>query len=100
MSHNQPDQEEPPVTTTTEIMPSLTARVESPTLAELIAHSLSATHLVDGHFVRMDATVDGGYIALDITRIEFQTEADTTVRVLLHLSEPITVTQRVAEPRI
>lgn len=100
MSHNQPDQEEPPMTTTTEIMPSLTASVESPTLAELIAHSLSSTRLVDGHFVRMDATVDGGYIALDITRIEFQTEADTTVRVLLHLSEPITVTPAAAESRI
>ncbi len=92
MSHTQSDQEEPPVTATTETVPAQTFSVEAPTLAELIARSLSATHLVDGHFVRMGATVDGGYIAVDITRIEFQAEADTTVRVLLHLSEPITVT--------
>ena len=79
------------MTATTETVPAQTFSAESPTLAELIARSLSATHVVDGHFVRMGATVDGGYIALDITRIEFQTDADTTVRVLLHLSEPITV---------
>lgn len=63
---------------------------QAPTLAELIAKSLSTTHLIDGHFVRLEATVDDGYIALDITRTEFFTEADVTVRVLLHLSEPIT----------
>ncbi|MGH3838911.1 MAG: hypothetical protein ACRDSF_24935 [Pseudonocardiaceae bacterium] len=79
------------MTATTETVPVQTFSAESPTLAELIARSLSATHVIDGHFVRMGATVDGGYIALDITRIEFQTDADTTVRVLLHLSEPITV---------
>lgn len=99
MSHTQPDQEEPPVTATTETPPAQIFSGETPTLAEMIARSLSATHVVDGHFVRMGATVDGGYIALDITRIEFQTEADTTVRVLLHLSEPITVTPSAAESR-
>lgn len=100
MSHTQPDQEEPPMTTTTETVSAQTFSVETPTLAELIARSLSATHVVDGHFVRMDAAVDGGYIALYITRIEFQTEADTTVRVLLHLSEPITVTPADAKSRV
>ncbi|MGH3798815.1 MAG: hypothetical protein ACRDTD_01540 [Pseudonocardiaceae bacterium] len=85
------------MTATTEVVPVRTDGAESPTLAELIAHSLSATHVVDGHFVRMDAVADGEYIALDITRIEFQTEADTTVRVLLHLSEPITVVSAAAE---
>lgn len=85
------------MTTTAETVPARTASAESLTLAELIARSLSATHLVDGHFVRMDATVDGGYIAVEFTRIEFLTEADTTVRVLLHLSEPIAVAPTIAE---
>ncbi|MGH3871425.1 MAG: hypothetical protein ACRDSR_07915 [Pseudonocardiaceae bacterium] len=86
------------MTTILDTVPTPTAGVESPTLAELIARSLSATHLVDGHFVRMNATVDGGYITLDFTRIEFLTEADTTVRVLLHLSEPITVAATIDDP--
>lgn len=86
------------MTTTAETVPDQTVSAESPTLAELIARSLSATHLVDGHFVRMNATIDGGYIALECTRVEFQTEADTTVRVLLHLSEPITVVPAIVEP--
>ncbi|MGH4011948.1 MAG: hypothetical protein ACRDTH_27945 [Pseudonocardiaceae bacterium] len=86
------------MTATTESIPVQTASAQTPTWVELIAHSLSTTHVIDGHFVRMGATVDGGYIALDITRIEFQAEADTTVRVLLHLSEPITVTLGVPEP--
>lgn len=98
MSHTQPDQEEPPMTATIETVPARTAGAEFPTLAELIASSLSATHVVDGHLVRMNALADGGYIALDITRIEFQTEADTTVRVLLHLSEPITVVSAAVGP--
>ncbi len=97
MSYALSEEQEPPMTTAFETMPAQTARIETPTMAELIAHSLSATHVVDGHLVRMEATVDGGYIALDITRIEFQTDADTTVRLLLHLSEPITVPPAAAE---
>ncbi|HKR48153.1 MAG TPA: hypothetical protein VJT72_01005 [Pseudonocardiaceae bacterium] len=65
---------------------------ESQSLAELIASQLSSTHLIDGHFFRMKATVDEGYIALDVTGIDFHSDTETTVRVLLHLSEPITVT--------
>ncbi len=71
-------------------VPAQTVSPQTPTLAELIAQSLSTVHLIDGHFVRLEATVDEGYIALDVTRTEFHTKADTTVRVLLHLSEPIT----------
>jgi hypothetical protein len=65
---------------------------ENQMLAELIASPLSSTHLIDGHFFRMNARVDDGYIALDITRIDFHSNNETTVRVLLHLSEPVTVT--------
>lgn len=72
--------------------PAQPAGAKSPTLAELIASPLSSTHLIDGHFFRMNATVDDGYIALDITRIDFHSNAEITVRVLLHLSEPVTVT--------
>lgn len=71
----------------------------SPTLANLIIDSLSATHLVDGHFVRMQATVHGECIALDITRIEFHNDTDTTVRVLLQPSVPITTALEAVEPR-
>jgi hypothetical protein len=70
---------------------------EIPMLADLITDSLSATHLVDGHFVRMEATIQDGCIALDITRIEFQTGTDTTVRVLLQPSVPITTAPGAAE---
>ncbi len=70
-----------------------------PTLANLITDSLSATHLVDGHFIRMEATVHGECIALDITRIEFQTDTDTTVRVWLQPSAPIIMASGVGEPR-
>ncbi|MGH3984645.1 MAG: hypothetical protein ACRDST_18665 [Pseudonocardiaceae bacterium] len=70
-----------------------------PTLADLITDSLSATHLVDGHFVRIEATVNGECIALDITRIEFHTDTDITVRVLLQPSAPITTAPGAAEPR-
>lgn len=72
--------------------PTQHVSAQSPTLAELIASRLSSTHLIDGHFFRMNATVDDGYIALDVTRIDFHSNAETIVRVLLHLSEPITVT--------
>ncbi|MDQ4032343.1 MAG: hypothetical protein M3332_08785 [Actinomycetota bacterium] len=70
-----------------------------PALADLITDSLSVTHLVDGHFVRMEATVHGDCITLDITRIEFHTDTDTTVRVFLQPSVPITTAPGAAEPR-
>jgi len=76
--------------TTIKPVPAHAVRPPAPTLADLIAQSLTTMHLIDGHFVRLKATVDDGYIALDITRTEFQTDADMTMRVLLHLSEPIT----------
>ena len=72
---------------------------QNPTLADLITNSLSATHLVDGHFIRMEATVHGECIALDITRIEFHTDTNTTVRVLLQPSVPITTAPGAAKPR-
>lgn len=78
--------------TTIKTTPTQTVSAQSPTLAELIASPLSSTHLIDGHFFRMNATVDEGYIALDITRVDFHSNTETTVRVLLHLSEPITIT--------
>ena len=83
--------------TTIKSVPTQAVSPQAPTLAELIAQSLSTVHLIDGHFVRLKATVDDGYIALDITRTEFLTETDTTVRVLLHLSEPITTAQAATE---
>jgi hypothetical protein len=79
---------------------SVPTQTEAPTLAELIAQSLSTVHLIDGHFVRLKAIVDDGYIALDITRTEFMTEADTTVRVLLHLSEPTTTARAATDPGV
>lgn len=85
------------MTTITMTGPAQAISPQSPTLAELIARSLSVVHVIDGHFVRLKATVDDGYIALDITRTEFHTNADTTVRVLLHLSEPITTVPAAAE---
>jgi hypothetical protein len=83
--------------TTIKTVPAHAVHPPVPTLAELIAQSLTTMHLIDGRFVRLEATVDDGYIALDITRTEFQTDADITVRVLLHLSEPITATRSADE---
>ncbi|MGH3753589.1 MAG: hypothetical protein ACRDRP_12980 [Pseudonocardiaceae bacterium] len=85
------------MTTHIRTVPAQAASPPAPTLAELIARSLSVAHLIDGHYVRLKATVDDGYIALDITRTEFHTTEDTTVRVLLHLSEPITTIPEAAE---
>jgi hypothetical protein len=87
------------VTPTVDTVAAQIISAPSPTLANLITDSLSATHLVDGHFVRMEATIHGDCIALDITRIEFQTNTDTTVRVLLQPSVPVTTASGAAEPR-
>lgn len=87
------------MTPTVDTVAAQTISAQIPTLADLIIESLSATHLVDGHFIRMKATVHGECIALDITRIEFQTDTDTTVRVLLQPSVPITTASGAAEPR-
>lgn len=61
-------------------------------IAELVTHALCALHNMEGRFVRLKATLgDDGYIALDVTRMNFTGE-DATVRVLLHLTTPVTVT--------
>jgi hypothetical protein len=86
------------MTPTVDTVATQTTSTRIPTLADLITDSLSTTHLVDGHFVRMEATVHGECIALDITRIEFHTDTDTTVRVLLQPSGPIATASRAAEP--
>lgn len=87
------------MTPTVDTVAAQVISAEIPTLADLITDSLSATHLVDGHFVRMEATIHGECIALDITRIEFQTDTDTTVRVLLQPSVPITTASGATELR-
>lgn len=61
-------------------------------IAELVTHALCNLHIVQGCFVRLRATLgDDGYIALDVTRMNFTGE-DATVRVLLHLTTPVAVT--------
>jgi hypothetical protein len=61
-------------------------------VAELVTHTLCSMHSVEGRFVRLKATLgDDGYIAVDVTRVHFTGE-DATVRVLLHLTTPVTVT--------
>lgn len=87
------------MTPTADTVATQNLNAQIPTLAHLITDSLSTTHLVDGHFVRMEATVHGECIALDITRIEFHTNTDATVRVLLRPSVPITTAPGTAEPR-
>lgn len=87
------------MTPTVDTVAAQTISAQVPTLADLITDSLSATHLVDGHFVRMEATIHGDCIALDITRIEFQTDTDITVRVLLQPSVPITTVSGATESR-
>jgi hypothetical protein len=61
-------------------------------VAELVTQTLCGLHRLDGHFVRMNATLGGdGYVAVDVTRVYFNGE-DTTMRVLLHLATPVPVT--------
>lgn len=61
-------------------------------VAELVTRILCGLHRLDGHFVRMNATLgDDGYIAVDVTRVHFNGE-DTAMRVLLHLTTPVPVT--------
>lgn len=61
-------------------------------VAELVTRLLCGMHRLNGHFVRMNATLgDDGYVAVDVTRVYFNGE-DTTVRVLLHLATPVPVT--------
>jgi hypothetical protein len=61
-------------------------------VAELVTHTLCSMHRVAGRFVRLKATLgDDGYIAVDVTSVHFTGE-DATVRVLLHLTTPVTVT--------
>jgi hypothetical protein len=63
-------------------------------VAELVTQTLCGLHRLDGHFVRMSATLgDDGYIAVDVTRIYFNGD-DTTMRVLLHLTAPVPVTSQ------
>ncbi|MGH3779193.1 MAG: hypothetical protein ACRDRO_00825 [Pseudonocardiaceae bacterium] len=61
-------------------------------VAELVTRTLCGLHRLDGHFVRMNATLgDDGYVAVDVTRVYFNGQ-DTTMRVLLHLATPVPVT--------
>jgi hypothetical protein len=63
-------------------------------VAELVTRTLCGLHKLDGHFVRMNATLgDDGYVAVDVTRVHFNHE-DTTMRVLLHLTTPVPVTRQ------
>ncbi len=61
-------------------------------IAELVTHTLCSLHRLQERFLRLTATLgDDGYIALDVTQMNFTGE-DATVRVLLHLTTPVTVT--------
>jgi hypothetical protein len=63
-------------------------------VAELVTQTLCGLHRLDGHFVRVNATLDDdGYVAVDVTRVSFD-GADTTMRVLLHLTTPVPVTSQ------
>jgi hypothetical protein len=63
-------------------------------VAELVTRTLCGLHRLNGHFVRMNASLgDDGYIAVDVTRMYFNGE-DVTIRVLLHLTTPVSVTRQ------
>jgi hypothetical protein len=65
-------------------------------VAELVAATLCGLHTVDGHFVDMNATLgDDGYIDVEVTRVYFDGE-NVTMRVLLHPTAPVPVTQQSA----
>lgn len=60
-------------------------------VAELVTQTLCGLHKMNGNFVRMNATLgDDGYVAVDVTRVYFNGE-DTTIRLLLHLTTPVSV---------
>lgn len=63
-------------------------------VAELVTHILCGLHRLGGHFVRINASLgDDGYVAVDVTQVSFD-GADTTMRVLLHLTTPVPVTSQ------
>ena len=63
-------------------------------VAELVTRTLCGLHRLNGHFVRMNASLgDDGYVAVDVTRMYFNGE-DVTIRVLLHLTTPVSVTRQ------
>lgn len=60
-------------------------------VAELVTRTLCGLHKLNGNFVRMNATLgDDGYVAVDVTRVYFNGE-DTTIRLLLHITTPVSV---------
>jgi hypothetical protein len=61
-------------------------------VAELVTRTLCGLHRLNGHFVRLKATLgDNGYIAIEVTRVCLGGE-DATVRMLLHPTAPVPVT--------
>jgi hypothetical protein len=63
-------------------------------VAELVTRTLCGLHRMNGHFVRINANLgDDGYVAVDVTRMYFNGE-DVTIRVLLHLTTPVSVTRQ------
>ncbi|MGH4010314.1 MAG: hypothetical protein ACRDTH_19505 [Pseudonocardiaceae bacterium] len=61
-------------------------------VARYLADRLSGLDLVDGTFVRTTASTDGEYIEVDVTRVNFETDNDQ-LRILLHLTQPMTTAQ-------
>jgi hypothetical protein len=60
-------------------------------VAELVTQTLRGMHRLNGHFVRMKATLgDDGYIIVEVTRVHLDGE-DATVRVLLHPTAPVPI---------
>lgn len=97
----EPDDEssQPPVAI--EIEPAEDGPGTAPTLTELIVEQLCYTHVIDGQVLRFEAVDHGdGRIELDVTRVEFDAESDTTMRLLLHVSGPLTPAEDVVEAEI
>lgn len=69
-------------------------------VARLVASAVCGLHRVDGHFVRLTATLgDDGYIDVHATQVNF-TDEDPAVRVLLYPTAPVPVASRaVPAPR-
>jgi hypothetical protein len=97
----------PPLSPGEELMTADSALAEAPdfdaladtglavrSVAEFVAATLCGLRRVNGYFVHVNAAVgDDGYVAVEVTRVCFDSE-NVTLRVLLHPTVPVPVTPK------
>lgn len=90
-----------PDDTSDETTPDETGTAQDLTITEVIVEQLCFTRVIGGKAHVFKAVDHGdGRIELDVTRMEFAAEADTTMRLALIVSGPLTPAEDVVEAEI